>query len=385
MLLAQKSIRTDEFRPLYLKKKLTAGILLLISCLITQACSETAEQQEAPEASAFCLSPEIKQKISMQTAELAGITESRRLSGKVEYNPDRVVNYVSLVGGVVTNTYFSLGDKVEKGKVLAEIRSAELSSLESEKKRLQAQLGVASRNVQSVQSMYEDGIASERALLEAQSEESSIQAELYKIKDNLALYSASSERGVFQIKAPVGGYVVNKQISGGMQISAEGDPLFTISNLDEVWVTANIYAADLAYVQEGMEVLIQTTAYNEEAFSGRIENISQVFSEEERVLKARIVMENASRKLKPGMFVNVVVKKQSEDEAVLVPQKAIIFNNNRNYVILYHNDCDLSMQEVTVRSKDQANVYLNSGLQPGETIVTQNHLLIYEALKNRTK
>ncbi|WP_224997712.1 efflux RND transporter periplasmic adaptor subunit [Cesiribacter sp. SM1] len=385
MLLEQKSNKLVGRKPQYLKGNKAFSLLLLIACLSTQACSKKEENKEVLQASGFCLSPELKQKISTQTAQLAGITESRRLSGKVEYNPDRVVNYVSLVGGVVTNTYFSLGDKVEKGQVLAEIRSAELSSLESERKRLTGQLGVAARNVESVQSMYEDDIASERSLLEARSEQSTLEAELNKVRDNLALYSASSERGVFQIKAPVEGFVVSKQISAGMQIAAEGDALFTISNLDEVWVTANIYAADLPYVQEGMEVQLQTTAYGNETFSGKIQGISQVFSEEERVLKARIVMENTSRKLKPGMFVNVVVKKQAAEEAVLVPQKAIIFNSNRNYVVIYQDDCNLRLQEVAVLSKDEDKVYLSAGLQPGSTIVTQNQLLVYEALKNKSK
>ncbi|GAB3178420.1 efflux RND transporter periplasmic adaptor subunit [Telluribacter humicola] len=369
--------------PPYVK---VGNIGFLIGLLLLGTGCETDEAQKVPiEKKTYCIPAALKERLVVDTVHMAPVTESRRLSGKVDYNPDRVLHYVSLVGGVITRTYFSLGDNVKKGHVLAEIRSVELSSLESERKSLESRLTVAVRNVQATQSMFEDGIASEKALLEAKSEERVIRAELEKTRANLALFSASEQRDVFQIKAPASGFIVNKNINDGMQIAAEGEPLFTISDLNQVWVTANVYASDLEFVKANMPVSLQTTAYPGEVFNGTIKALSQVFDANEKVLKARIVMNNQTLKLKPGMFIDVIVKKQTNAQALLAPQKALIFSNNRNYLVVYGSDCQLEAREVEILTRDHQDIFISGGIQSGEKIIAQNHLLIFEELQNAKK
>ncbi len=197
---------------------------LLIGMLSLMGCAEAANEiKEADEA--YCIDEFLKEKITIDTAFNAPVTESLAFTGKVEYNPDKVINFVSLIGGVVTNTYFSLGDQVKKGQLLAEIKSTELSNLLSQKRSHQSQILVAQRGLESVQAMHQDKIASQKDLVEAQSNLDVLVAELENIEAQLSLYSASSERGVFQIKAPSSGTIVNKSIAPGMQITAEGDPL----------------------------------------------------------------------------------------------------------------------------------------------------------------
>src|SRR5690606_34002517 len=173
----------------------------------------------------------MKRSITLDTVVMRPVTETLALTGRVEYNPDNVINFTNLVGGVITNTYFSLGDYVKKGQLLAEVKSTELSSLVSQKRSHQSQILVAKRELESVQAMHKDKISSEKDLVEAQSNLEVLVAELENIDAQLSLYSASSERGVFQIKAPSSGTIVNKNITVGTQISAGGDPLFTISDL----------------------------------------------------------------------------------------------------------------------------------------------------------
>ncbi|MBB5281989.1 cobalt-zinc-cadmium efflux system membrane fusion protein [Rhabdobacter roseus] len=359
---------------------------LVLSLLIIGAACKPEETQEVPkEKKAYCLPASLKEKIKMDTVALAPVTESRRLSGKVDYHPDRVLHYVSLVGGVITKTHFTLGDQVKKGQVLAEIRSVELSALESERKSLESRLTVALRSVQAAQSMFEDGIASEKSLLEAKSEESVLRAELEKTTANLALFSASEQRDVFLIKAPASGFIVNKNITDGMQIAAESEPLFTISDLSQVWVSANVYASDLEFVKEKMSVSLQATAYPGEVFQGTIQALSQVFDTEEKVLKARIVMDNSALKLKPGMFIEVVAQKQTGTQALRVPQKALIFSNNKNYLLVYHSDCALEAREVETLSRSHQDIFLTGGIRHGEKIITKNQLLIFEELQNAIK
>jgi membrane fusion protein, heavy metal efflux system len=198
---------------------------------------------------------------------------------------------------------------------------------------------------------------------------------------DLRMYSASDEDGVFELRAPASGIIVSKTITPGSQVAAEGEPLFTVSDLSEVWVNLNIYAGHVAHVKEGMEAGIVTLAYPGEVFTGRIAAIAQVFDNDERVLKARVVLPNPGMRLKPGMLVDVKVKQQTGGEALAVPSGALVFNNDRHFLISHHDDCDLRVRAVKVLSKDNGTSFVTGDIAAGDRIITRNQLIIYEQVK----
>ncbi|WP_306350283.1 efflux RND transporter periplasmic adaptor subunit [Flavobacterium sp. '19STA2R22 D10 B1'] len=362
--------------------KYTITSISLLAILFLQSCQH--KEEKAPvEDKKFCIDAELKSKIKIDTLTKSPITETLTLTGNVTYNTDNMVQFVSLISGVVTNTYFSLGDYVKKGQVLAEIKSTELNGLQSESRSLQSQLQVAQRQLAATKSMFQDGIASQKDLLSAENDVNVLKSSLENTRENLSLYSASAEKSVFQIKAPTDGYIVEKKMSSGMQISSETESLFTISNLNEVWVMVNIYATNMQNIKENMEVKIKMLAYPDETFTGKISSLSNVFDSEERVLKARIVMKNPNLKLKPGMSADIIIDKEiSHEQAIAVPNKAVIFDDNRNYLLFYKDDCNLEIREVEPSAKNDEVVYFDKGIQENEKIITKNQLLIYERLKN---
>ncbi len=351
----------------------------ILIVLLFANCAEKENVVTEPEQ--FCLSQYMQESIKIETTVKSPITESILLNARVESNPDKVVHFVSLVSGVITKTNFSLGEEVKKGQVLMEIRSAELSGLSSQKSSLQSQILVAQRELESVQEMHEDKIASHKDLIEAQSNLDILKAELGNALSQLEMYSASNEKGVYQIKAPSTGIIINNNISSGMQISAEGDPLFTIADIKEVWIVANIYAGNVPYVKKEMKVDIKASAYPDEVFSGKINTISQIFDAEERVLKARIVMDNFDGHLMPGMLVDVIVEKQDDRLANSVPIKALIFDDNQHFLLVYNSECDIEARKVTPLVQNEKHVFFENNIEEGEKIITKNHLLIYNHLK----
>lgn len=354
---------------------------VLIGLLFFMGCAEETVK-EVKETPGYCIDEFMKEKITIDTAKNTPVTETLALTGKVEYNPDKVIHFVSLVGGVITNTYFSLGDEVKKGQLLAEIKSTELSNLLAQKRTHQSQIQVAKRELETVNTMYQDKIASKKDLIEAQSNLDVLVAELENVEAQLSLYSASSERGVFQIKAPSSGTIVNKNIAPGVQISTEGDPLFTIADLNEVWIMANVYAGNVPYVKENMNVDIKALSYPDYVFNGKINALSQVFDSEEHVLKARIVMNNSNNKLMPGMLVDVLVEKVLGTSAIAVPINALIFDDNQHFLLIYKDDCDLEIRPVTPFAHNSTQVFFQNNLTAEEKVVTKNHLLIYSQIKD---
>lgn len=142
------------------------GMLLFV----ISGCAEKENVKPINDNSAaFCLNDFMKDDIVKVAVNKTPITESISLNARVEANPDKLVQFVSLVSGVVTKTYFSLGEEVKKGQLLLEMTSSELSNLNAQFQSLKSQIEVAQRNLQSVQEMHQDKIASQRDLIEAQS------------------------------------------------------------------------------------------------------------------------------------------------------------------------------------------------------------------------
>ncbi|WP_207492489.1 efflux RND transporter periplasmic adaptor subunit [Aridibaculum aurantiacum] len=358
---------------------------LMLLTLLISSCKQNEKQALASQPSDFCLDDQLQKDLNIVQPGKKTIEEPISLTGAVEANPDKVVHFTSLVNGIVSATYFSLGDKVTKGQVLAELRSTELSSLQSELSSLSSQIQVAEQKKKSVQSMFDDGIASQKELSEAQSELDILRSQRQKVTADLSLYSASAGKGVFQIKAPASGIVTAKTVSAGTQITSEGEPLFTISNLNEVWVTVNVYASNIRNIQQGMPVEIKTLSYPGETFTGKIAAISQALDEEARVLKARVVLPNPGFRLKPGMLVDVMALKQQLVEAITVPTAALVFDNNQHYVVVQKDRCNIEARQVEVLANHNGTTFLHSTLSESDKIISKNHLLIYEQLKNFQK
>ncbi len=145
---------------------------------------------------------------------------------------------------------------------------------------------------------------------------------------------------------------------------------------------ANIYAGNVKYVKENMKVDIKVFAYQDEVFTGKINTLSQVFDADERVLKARIVMDNSTNKLMPGMLVDVVVEKELGISAIAVPANALIFDNNQHFLLIYKNECAIEVRQVRPSVQNSMYVFFDKDLEVGEKIVSKNHLLIYNHLKD---
>lgn len=109
------------------------------------------------------------------------------------------------------------------------------------------------------------------------------------------------------INCPVGGVVIEKLKQEGDYVST-GERIYTVANLDQVWVHLDAYESDLSWIRYGQDVVISTEAYPGEEFHGRIAFIQPVLNDRTRTVKVRVNVPNPRGKLKPEMFVHAVVR-----------------------------------------------------------------------------
>lgn len=349
------------------------SITLLLSCSGNRETDKTENKKEI--AQTFLAN------VKTTKAVLSNQEEELMLAGKVTYDPDKVIHYVPLISGIIDRTYFSLGDKVQKGQPLLDIRSSDLSLLRSEYISSESDLKIAQRELQTAQAMYDDQMLSEKEWLEAQAKVKQAHAAFDKVKNDLSSYGSNKEDGTFFIKAPMTGYIVDKKASSGSPVSADGEPLFVVADLSNVWIIANVYAGNLLFVKEGMEVDITTLSYPGEVFTGKINTLSQVFDSDEKVLKARIVMPNKDLKFKPEMPVVIRLKNETHRKLVAIPTDALIFDDDRYFVVVEESTGHFKIKEVTLQGHHHQTTYLRSGLNENEQVVIKDQLLIYSGLK----
>lgn len=357
-----------------------AMILFLLPAVLLGSCDAPPPAQQKQEVRKdTCLTE--TPGLETVPVQVARPIQKISLTGKVSYNPDQVVRFVPLLSGVVSDVKFSLGDYVKKGQVLLEIRSAELNSLRADLRTAEAALRIAERNLSSVRDMHTDKLASDKELIQAGSEVEVAKQDIRKAQESLDLYGGNLDKGVLLIRASTSGYIVEKNVVSGQQVEAGADPLFTLSDLRQVWVTANIYAGQLDLIKEGMPVEITTTAYPSTVFHGKINRFSSVFDPQERVLKAQIFLDNPGLLLKPEMFVMVRVKKPGNETTLAVPTKAVVFDHDRYFLVRYGNACDARLVGFSPLFQSADSTYFRGTLQPGEPVLTRHSLLVYHRLK----
>lgn len=361
-------------------KKMKHLFFLLAATTITLSCSN--KKEDLSESSTSKIHENFLKDILITKTILSNHEEELTLTGKVEYDPDKMINYVPLISGIVERTYFSFGDKVQKGQALLDIRSADLSTLRSELTSAEAEVDIAKRELQTAKAMFEDRMLSEKDLLEAEYKVKQAEAMHSKVKNDMTTYSPNAD-GSFSIHAPMTGFIVAKNVSSGTPVSPENGPLFVIADLSEVWVIANVYAGNLMFVEEGMEVKITTLSYPGEIFTGQINTLSQVFDPEDKVLKARIKMPNKELKLKPEMSAVIKLKSEKQNQLISIPSDALVFDDNSYFVVVEESPGKFSIKEVGLYGKYNKHTYISSGLTEGENVVTKNQLLIYSELKQQ--
>lgn len=362
------------------------SLFLLLPAILLLACGskKTVPQQESE--TSCIITPELRQLIRLEAVSISQAAFETELTGNVSYNQDNLFRYQSLASGLVQKVYFNLGDFVQQGQLLAELKTTELSEQRSSFSIAQAALQLAQRNFIAAQNMHRDGLASDKELLEAQNEVNTAQSEIRKIKESAQIQGGNIEQGILAIRAPMSGYIVEKKITKGYQVTAGDADLFVISDLKKVWVMANVYAAQLGKVQPGEVVDITTTAYPGQTFNGKITRLSNIFDPEEKVMKAIIDLDNSDLKLKPDMMVSITVHQTLQQEAIALPVSHVIFDNDAYHVVVYHSDCDVQTRTIKPFAHDRKFYYLetdNGTISKGDTIISQNQLLIFNKQKGQ--
>ncbi len=363
---------------------------LLITSLLLSSCFLFSCKEKIPAAATasdkVCISDSMEKIIRIDSAIMATVDDELKLSGEVNFSDSRVQKVYPFSSGKVMEVKVSLGDKVTKGQTLAIIKSADVAGNYSDIASSNTDVAISKRQMENAESLYKNGIASEREFSEAKQNYQKALNNEAKLRTQININGGghTSAEGTYIVTAPESGYVVEKKINaGGFIRSDNGDNMFTIGDISEVWVNANVYESDITRVKEGNSAAVTTLAYGDKVFSGVVDKVNQLLEPDTKVMKIRIKLKNDDLLLKPEMFANIIIRGKEGSRSITIPKTAIISEDGKNYVVVYEGKCSLKVKEVEVIKILGDKAYLKSGLAAGEKIITANELFLFKALTEK--
>ena len=268
-----------------------------------------------------------------------------------------------------------LGQKVRAGDVLATAQSAEVGSTRGDLERARVGVDVARRNYEREKRLYAEQITPQKELLEAEGAFRTAEADFQSAAAKLrAIGAGDGDGATFGLSTPVSGTVVERNASPG-QVIGPTTNLFTVADLRRVWITVDVYEGDLSRVVRGASAVVVPSALPTESFAGRVTYAGGVVDSATRTFKVRVEMDNASLRLRPGMFAQVRMETPvtGGNGAIVVPEIAVQELSGKQVVFVAEGASGRYIaRAVTLGPRaGQGAVVVATGLRAGERIAVK--------------
>ncbi|MEC3877705.1 efflux RND transporter periplasmic adaptor subunit [Chryseobacterium sp. T9W2-O] len=330
----------------------------------------------------FELSNTMLGSIALVKVQKKYIEDDFNFYGKISADNNSYIDVYPLVSGNVLNVNVELGDYVKKGQVLATIRSTEMADVQKDVSDAETDLVVAQNNLHVAKEMYAGKLNTERDVLEAKSQLQKAQDQIQRANAISMVYNIK-KGNIYNVVAPISGYIVKKNINKDMQLRSDrSDNIFDVANTTKVWVIINVNESDIDKISLGMKARVSTLSYPDKVFDGKIDKIFKIIHPETNAMQARVVLDNQNGLLIPESKATIKVTSSENTMAATVPSKAVIFDDNRSFVIVYKSRTDVKVREIKVLKQVGDITYVSEGLSEGEQVVTNNQLLIYRSLNS---
>ena len=331
---------------------------------------------------AFSMSDTMMARCEFSKARVEEVKNEIRLFGKISADNNKTAQVYPVVSGVVKSIEVELGDYVKQGQLLASIQSSEVAAFQKEKLDAINDVAIAEKNLQVAKDLFAGKLNSEKDLIAAEKELEKSKAEWERMNEIYKIYNLG-KGSIYNIVAPISGFVVQKKINQNEQIRSDNsEPLFSIAEINEVWALANVNESDISKVQVGYDVTIKTLAFPDSAYLGKIDKIFNAIDPGTKSMKVRIKIPNADFKLKPEMNCTVAVNYSEKERMIAVPSSAVIFDKSKYWVMVFRDKQNIDTRKIEVYRQLGDITYVSAGLSEGETVITKNGMLIYDALND---
>ena len=259
--------------------------------------------------------------------------------------------------GIIEAILFEEGQEVAQGDVLLQLRDDEE----------RARLHEAEATLSLARHVHErtKELATRDAVSQARKDQ--VAADLAVADARVDVARVALERT--RVRAPFDGMVGMRLVAPGARITAK-DPLVQIDAVDRLQVTFGIAEVGILFAHVRAPVEVRVSPYPEEIFPGEVFFVSPSIEAASRRVLVKAWVPNQHRRLRPGLFANIDLEVGRRENALVVPESAVVFDREGTY--LWKLDADQVPAKIPVQLGLRRNgrVEVTLGLQPGDTIIT---------------
>lgn len=357
------------------RRGLAALVAVLLPLGLTAGCGqrpavEAAAQDEPAADGEATRSDDETVPVEVATIERGPIEEVLRFSTNLE--AEEAVGVVSQAARQVTELLVEEGTDVSRGDLLLRLEDDEQRT---ELARVESQLGKARREYERQQNLFEQQLVSEQAMNDA----------TYELEQlELRLEDARRQLSYATVRAPISGTITRRLVNVGDQVTVN-QHLFDMVDFDSIVARVYVPEKALPRLRLGQEARILAAAFGEEPHFGRIERIAPVVDPRTGTVKVTVAIPR-SEALVPGMYVSVELVTDVHENAVLVPKRAAVYDDDQVFVFKVVGGAEeaaepagdtgaggpaLAVERLRLRPVLESREFLEpeGGIEPGDRVV----------------
>lgn len=321
----------------------------------------------------------------------------RDFPGAVKANDNALAEITTFVRGRVVEVYKNLGDNVQTGEQLALLFSRELGMAQSAYLKAVAGLRISEQAYKRAKFLLDEKVIGQGEFQRREGQLISARAEANESRNRLTLLGMTGDdiatlershqiRSHVPIVAPLTGRIIGRNVTKGEVVETTRH-LFTVADLDLVWVVANVPEQDLPFihqaVRQSMTADVLLTAYPDQPVTGRVTYVGDLLDPETRTLALRVEMPNSDGRLKPEMFASVRIWAPEVSDVLTVPSAAIQRDRGETVVFVQLTDGEFSRRAVELGERNGDHVMVAKGLQEGEDVVVAGAYVVKSEFANQ--
>lgn len=327
--------------------------------------------------------------ITLRKASAGTLEQLVRAPAKILINPDQIAHVLPKVSGIVQTGTKHLGEKVEKGELLATFESREMAEAKAAYLTALRKENLTRSSLDREQSLFDKQITSAQEYQAAANanEEAAIDTELSRQKlfalgltsdevENLP-FSSADQLLIYELRSPIAGQVISRHLFPGEFVATDHE-VYVIANLDTVWAEISVFPKDRQYVKTAQPVAV--TSHEGLSSTGTVTYLSPVINEDSHTSTAIAEIDNRSGDWFPGSFAQVELITEKTPIANLVPKTAVQEVEGENVVFVVDKD-GFAVHHITVGRSDEKCYEVLDGVSMDDTYAADNTFLLKAELQ----
>ncbi|MBS1799533.1 MAG: efflux RND transporter periplasmic adaptor subunit [Acidobacteria bacterium] len=376
------SLRTSigirrAYRPLAIALSLAFSLAAIQGCKAKPKETVAAQPGDPNEVS---ITSALAENLKFGTPEMADVNGTLRVAAHVETDAQRIAHVGSPVAGRILKLLVFEGQNVKAGTALAMLHSTDLSDTQFALIKAASQRDLAATSVKRAEQLVEADVIGRAELerrraelLQAGTEAASYRTQLRGLgMTESQIHQLETTRKLsadYPIVTPKSGTVLKREIAIG-QVVQPADPAFTIADLSNVWIVANVPEEDAGPLRKGIEVEVKIPALPDRKITGRLSFVSPIVDPDTRTVAVRMEVPNPNGLLKPDELASMTFIGHT-DKKLTVPNAAVVREDNKDCVFVQIAPEKFILREVSLGEEENDRRVVLDGVKPNERIVTE--------------